>query len=194
VVVELLKKAGVKVRGANKINNTEDDEASEKKTAKKKSATKKAGKKSASKKTSAIQRTGRTTGGAALGATRKSRASRQSKKKSEAARGGCKSDASCETGLPDAEEPNGDPFEVARKKMKGSVPAIVDKMVKEAMGGSCTHAKTVLEMTGARQMFDEEARPGRTSDPWAKRVLKKMEEAEVEDRRRAAPETAVELP
>jgi len=76
--------------------------------------------------------------------------------------------------------------------MKGSVPAIVDKMVEEAMGGSCTHAKTVLEMTGARHMFDEEARPRRAGEPWAKRVLRKMEEAEVEDRRKAQPETAVE--
>jgi len=185
----LLKKAGAKVRRNGKSNSTENDEASEKKTARKKSATKKTSKKSASNKTSANQRTGRSTGASVLGTTRKSRATRQSKKKSEAARGGRKADARCETGLPDAEEPKGDPFEVARRKMKGSVPAIVDKMVKEAMGGSCTHAKTVLEMTGARQMFDEEARPGRTSEPWAKRVLKKMEEAEVEDRRKTAAES-----
>ena len=62
-----------------------------------------------------------------------------------------------------------DPFEVAKQTMKGSVPAIVEAMVELAKQGSCTHAKTLLEMTGAKHMFDGEA--------------------EVQDERRAVGET-----
>ena len=51
-----------------------------------------------------------------------------------------------------------DPFEVAKQRVKGSVPAIVEAMVERAKQGSCTHAKTLLEMTGAKHMFDGEAR------------------------------------
>ena len=54
-----------------------------------------------------------------------------------------------------------DPFEVAKQTMKGSVPAIVEAMVERAKQGSCTHAKTLLEMTGAKHMFDERSGDGR---------------------------------
>lgn len=73
-----------------------------------------------------------------------------------------------------------DPFEVAKQTMKGSVPAIVESMVKRAKAGSCTHAKTLLEMTGAKHMFDgeAEAQAQENGEPWAKLVLKRLDEAE----------------
>jgi len=71
-----------------------------------------------------------------------------------------------------------DPFEVARRKMKGSVPAIVDAMVELAKQGSCSHAKTLLEMTGAKLMFDTEPEKQDSSQPWARLVLEKLSEAE----------------
>jgi colicin import membrane protein len=71
-----------------------------------------------------------------------------------------------------------DPFQVAKQTMKDSVPAIVKTMVRKAKEGSCTHAKTLLEMTGAKRMFDGEA-PGQDSgEPWAKLVLERLDEAE----------------
>jgi hypothetical protein len=70
-----------------------------------------------------------------------------------------------------------DPFEVAKARVKGSVPAIVDAMVEKAKQGSCTHAKTLLEMTGAKHMFDEgEAQDN--GEPWAKLVLERLDEAD----------------
>jgi hypothetical protein len=73
-----------------------------------------------------------------------------------------------------------DPFEVAKQTMKGSVPEIVNSLVKMAKAGSCTHAKTLLEMTGAKHMFDDEAEGhGQESgEPWAKLVLERLDEAE----------------
>jgi hypothetical protein len=67
--------------------------------------------------------------------------------------------------------------------MKGSVPAIVEAMVKKAKQGSCPHAKTLLEMTGAKFMFEDgpETRDG--GESWARLVLERMEQAE----RRKAP-------
>ena len=81
-----------------------------------------------------------------------------------------------------------DPFEVAKQTMKGSVPAIVEEMVKRAKRGSCTHAKTLLEMTGAKRMFGDEPEMRDAGEPWAKLVLKRMEEAEQE----SLPKTAGE--
>jgi hypothetical protein len=72
----------------------------------------------------------------------------------------------------------GDPFEVARRKVRGSITKIVNKLVDEAVAGSCTHAKTLLEMTGARHMFDEEKEADGAGEPWAKLVLERLEEAE----------------
>jgi len=71
-----------------------------------------------------------------------------------------------------------DPFEVAKRRVKGSVPAIVDAMVERAKKGSCVHAKTLLEMTGARHMFDGEAEGQESGEPWAKLVLERLDEAE----------------
>ena len=73
-----------------------------------------------------------------------------------------------------------DPFEVARETMKGSVPAIVEAMVEKAKRGSCSHAKTLLEMTGAKHMFGDEAEIADSGEPWAKLVLERMDEAEQE--------------
>jgi len=70
-----------------------------------------------------------------------------------------------------------DPFSVARRRVKQSVPKIVDVLAKMAEGGSCMHAKTLLEMTGARHMFDTEAAGGE-GEPWAKLVLERLNEAE----------------
>lgn len=71
-----------------------------------------------------------------------------------------------------------DPFEIAKQTMKGSVPAIVKTMVRKAKQGSCTHAKTVLEMTGAKHMFDDDAEAQENGEPWAKLVLERLDEAE----------------
>ena len=73
-----------------------------------------------------------------------------------------------------------DPFEVAKRKVKGSVPAIVEAMVEKAKQGSCTHAKTLLEMTGAKHMFDGEAEAQDSGEPWAKLVLERLDEADCE--------------
>lgn len=83
-------------------------------------------------------------------------------------------------------EETNDPFEAARQTVKGSVQAIVKKMVEKAKEGSCTHAKTLLEMTGAKHMFDSEAEGQDSGEPWAKLVLERLDEAE----RGQAPETA----
>ena len=73
-----------------------------------------------------------------------------------------------------------DPIEVAKRTMKGSVPAIVDAMVKKAKQGSCPHAKTLLEMTGAKFMFQDDTKTGDGGESWAKLVLERMEKAERE--------------
>jgi len=85
-----------------------------------------------------------------------------------------------------------DPFEVAKQTMKGSVPAIVEAMVAKAKQGSCTHAKTLLEMTGAKHMFGEDAEIADSGEPWAKLVLQRMDEAEQESLTQERPEVAGE--
>lgn len=70
-----------------------------------------------------------------------------------------------------------DPFSVARRRVRQSVPKIVDVLATMAEEGSCLHAKTLLEMTGARHMFDTEAAGG-DGEPWAKLVLERLNEAE----------------
>jgi hypothetical protein len=72
------------------------------------------------------------------------------------------------------------PFEVAKQTMKGSVPAIVEAMVELAKQGSCTHAKTLLEMTGAKHMFEGDAQTEASGEPWAKLVLERLDEADRE--------------
>jgi len=71
-----------------------------------------------------------------------------------------------------------DPIEVAKRTMKGSVPAIVEAMVKKAKQGSCPHAKTLLEMTGANFMFDDGPESRDAGESWARLVLERMEQAE----------------
>ncbi len=71
-----------------------------------------------------------------------------------------------------------DPFEVAKQNVKGSVPAIVKAMVEKAKQGSCSHAKTLLEMTGAKHMFDGEGAAQDSGEPWAKLVLERLDEAD----------------
>ncbi|HVJ04946.1 MAG TPA: hypothetical protein VM578_04705 [Candidatus Saccharimonadales bacterium] len=84
-----------------------------------------------------------------------------------------------DAGQGDAGEANQqDPFEIARQTMKGSVPAIVEAMVELAKQGSCSHAKTLLEMTGAKYMFEDEAESRDMGEPWAKLVLERLDEAE----------------
>jgi hypothetical protein len=85
-----------------------------------------------------------------------------------------------------------DPFEVAKQTMKGSVPAIVETMVRKAKQGSCTHAKTLLEMTGAKHMFGEDAEIADSGEPWAKLVLERMDEAEQESLTQKRTEVAGE--
>jgi hypothetical protein len=85
-----------------------------------------------------------------------------------------------------------DPFEIAKQRMKGSVPAIVEAMVELAIQGSCTHAKTLLEMTGAKHMFGSEAETQDAGESWAKLVLERMEQAENEGTQEQARETATE--
>jgi hypothetical protein len=85
-----------------------------------------------------------------------------------------------------------DPFEVAKQTMKGSVPAIVEAMVAQAKKGSCSHAKTVLEMTGAKHMFGDEAEMADSGEPWAKLVLERMDEAEQESLSQELPKVAAE--
>ena len=76
--------------------------------------------------------------------------------------------------------------------MKGSVPAIVEAMVAKAKQGSCTHAKTLLEMTGAKHMFGEDAEIADSGEPWAKLVLERMDEAEQESLTQERPQVAGE--
>jgi hypothetical protein len=95
-------------------------------------------------------------------------------------------------------KPELDPFEVAKQTMKGSVPAIVEAMVELAKQGSCSHAKTLLEMTGAKRMFDGEGEALDGGESWAKLVLARLDEAELaagmesESSQEGSPELASE--
>lgn len=82
----------------------------------------------------------------------------------------------------------GNPFARVRKTIKDELPEIVDTMVKKAKGGSCTHAKTILEISGAKHMFDGEHQAKEKGQPWAKLVLQKLDEAEREPTGEAAPD------
>ena len=103
-----------------------------------------------------------------------------------AAAGKKRADGAAEAGL--------DPFEVAKQRVKGSVPAIVEAMVEKAKQGSCSHAKTLLEMTGAKHMFDGEGETVDLGEPWAKLVLERLDEADEESAslHEAEQESAVE--
>ncbi len=71
-----------------------------------------------------------------------------------------------------------DPFEIAKRTVKGSVPAIVETMVERAKQGSCSHAKTLLELAGGKRMFDGESGTQDSGEQWAKLVLERLGEAE----------------
>lgn len=79
---------------------------------------------------------------------------------------------------PPKKQSEADPFEQARRRIRTSLPKIVDKLATKAEGGSCVHAKTLLEMTGAKHMFDGELQQTEKGEPWAKLVLEKLGEAE----------------
>ncbi|MDR3763419.1 MAG: hypothetical protein P4M01_04915 [Acidobacteriota bacterium] len=83
----------------------------------------------------------------------------------------------------------GNPFAKVRKTIKDHLPTIVDRMVQKAEGGSCTHAKTILEISGAKHMFDGEHQAKEKGEPWAKLVLQKLDEAEQETAGNAATDT-----
>jgi chemotaxis receptor (MCP) glutamine deamidase CheD len=71
-----------------------------------------------------------------------------------------------------------DPFEIAKRTVKGSVSAIVETMVERAKQGSCSHAKTLLELAGGKRMFDGETVTQDSGERWAKLVLERLSEAE----------------
>lgn len=71
-------------------------------------------------------------------------------------------------------------MELACEKVKGSMPAIVERMVEEALEGSHPHAKTLLEMSGVRQRCDSTATHA-AGEPWAKLVLERLDEVETKD-------------
>ncbi len=126
------------------------------------------------------------------GASKKAKATKASKKKTaktrtSASKGNCEPGRQRKIRVSDAGEQNEtvevnlqelDPFEVAKQTMKGSVPAIVEAMVELAKKGSCSHAKTLLEMTGARHMFECEAEVQDDGEPWAKLILQRLGEVE----------------
>jgi hypothetical protein len=143
------------------------------KAGKKKSASKKAaGKKAASKKTSNKKTAGK------KAASKKSSASKD--RVSAKTKITKKVSTTAKDAAPAAGALERDPFEVAKQTMKGSVTAIVEAMVAQAKKGSCSHAKTLLEMTGAKHMFGDEAEMADSGEPWAKLVLERMDAAEQE--------------
>ena len=73
-----------------------------------------------------------------------------------------------------------DPFAVARRKVRAAVPAIVDKLVEKASEGSCAHARTLLDLTGARHMFDNQPEAAEPGESWARLVIERLDEAEAE--------------
>jgi ribosomal protein L14E/L6E/L27E len=105
---------------------------------------------------------------------------KSSKKKTASKKAASKKTVSEKTAAPAGEGSSVDTFEVARRTMKGSVSAIVEAMVEQAKRGSCSHAKTLLEMTGAKHMFDDAGETEDRGEPWAKLVLERMKEAELE--------------
>lgn len=162
------------VRGRKKKDSVAEQEAGSKPAGKKPAARKTAGKKSAGKKPEAAGKGG---------SSRKSKAVKGTKVPAPGQAGskpGRRSTITLSEGsaASAAETVEVDPFEVAKQKVKGSVPAIVEAMVKKAKAGSCTHAKTLLEMTGAKHMFGGEAEVEESGEPWAKLVLDRMDEAE----------------
>jgi hypothetical protein len=158
-------KERAKKKRAGKDGQAAEPVASDK-PEKKKPAAKKSAKKSASKK--AAKKVAAKKVAAKKAAAKKKRA--ETKRAKPEHKSTTKSDEAVAAGV--------DPFEVAKQTVKGSVPAIVATMVRKAKEGSCPHAKTLLEMTGAKHMFDGEAEGQANGEPWAKLVLERLDEAE----------------
>ena len=174
---------------ANKKRAGKDGQAAEpvasakpekKKPAAKKSALKEAAKKAAAKK-AAVKKAA-----AKKAAAKKLAAEKVAAKKAGAETKRTKPEHESTTKSDEAAVAGADPFEVAKQTVKGSVPAIVATMVRKAKEGSCPHAKTLLEMTGARHMFDGEAEGQANGEPWAKLVLERLDEAESDGEQEAA--------
>jgi hypothetical protein len=168
-VVAVASKKKPKVEARSQRGNRPEEpigaEAAGKKAKAVKAASKKAAnKKAASKKTSNKKTAGKKNAASKDAVSTRTKAGKKTKKVPSAPAAGA-----------------WDPFEVAKQTMKGSVPAIVKAMVEKAKQGSCTHAKTLLEMTGAKHMFDEVAETANSGEPWAKLVLERMDEAEQEN-------------
>jgi hypothetical protein len=108
------------------------------------------------------------------------KAAKRSTRRKQTVASGASSQTVCEVDESAAEAQELDPIEAAKQTMKGAVPAIVKAMVKKAKEGSCSHAKTLLEMAGAKQMFVEDREAQEKGEPWAKLVLERMEQAEQE--------------
>jgi hypothetical protein len=163
--------------------------AADKKAANTKAARKKTSSKKASSKKAASRKNAAASTKAQAGTMRAPAAGALGKRNASLAAGYAANDAAP---VVDAR----DPFEVAKQTMKGSVTAIVEAMVAQAKKGSCSHAKTLLEMTGAKYMFGDEAETADIGEPWAKLVLERMDEAEQESLRERLtqdqPEAAAE--
>ena len=166
------RKAAGKKTAAKKSAKTTATKAAKKKSAAKKSADKKNADKKGAKKKSAKN-------AKAVETESAERAKKAPKQKARKPETRAKSDAKVKKPDTDAvESAENDPFTVARRRVRQSVPKIVDELVKKAEKGSCVHAKTLLEMTGARHMFDGESAAGEAGEPWAKLVLERLQEAE----------------
>jgi len=173
-VVAVVSNKKPKVEAGNRRGNKgEEPVAADKSGKQAKSANKKAANKTAaSRKTAKKKTAGKKTAASRPGASTRAKTGKRTKKVPAAGAA--------------------DPFEVAKQTMKGSVPAIVKAMVEKAKQGSCTHAKTLLEMTGARHMFGDEMEIADSGEPWAKLVLERMDEAERESLQKDLPAVAAE--
>jgi len=141
--------------------------------------------KAAARKTACIKSTSASTEAVGSGTAKKRVKAKQPANKAAATRKKVRSRAAEDVAIALGTEEDADPFEIAKRTVKGSVPAIVRALVEKAVDGSCTHAKTLFEMTGAKHMFGEEAEAHASGEPWAKLVLERMEQAEREGRQRA---------
>jgi hypothetical protein len=129
---------------------------------------------------------------ATRGAAREKTAGRGSRRSSEQREGIPCEAAACGDAVESASQQIR--MELAKKKVKGSLPAIVEKMIEKAKGGSYSHAKALLEMTGALQMFDDEPHAKSEGESWAKRVLERIQEAEQMEMQKALPSEAATGP
>jgi hypothetical protein len=186
--VAVVSKKKPKVEAGNRRGKKAEEPVAADKVGKQAKAVKSANKKAANKtaasrKTAKKKTAGKKTAASKPGASTRAKTGKRTKKVPDAgALGDRNAGFTAGYAATDAAPAAGawDPFEVAKQTMKGSVPAIVEAMVAKAKQGSCTHAKTLLEMTGARHMFGDEMEIADSGEPWAKLVLERMDEAEQE--------------